>query len=122
MLDLLRGGVILLMLMLDLLRCGVILLLTLLATTSQSQHQVKGGLLLNVVIRQCATILQLLTSKDQSLLIWRNSLLVLNLSLYILDGIAGLHLKGDGFAREGLYKNLHGESCSFDLNLSLHIL
>ena len=26
----------------------------------------------------------------------------LNLSLHILDGVAGLHLEGDGLAREGL--------------------
>ena len=61
--------------------------------------------LLDVVVGQGAAIFQLLAY--QPLLIWRDSLLVLNLSLDVLDGIAGLHLKGDGLAREGLHENLH---------------
>ena len=35
-------------------------------TTSQSKDQVKGGLLLDIVIRKSAAILQLLASEDQS--------------------------------------------------------
>ena len=31
----------------------------------------------------------------------------LDLGLHIVDGVRGLHLKGDGFAREGLDENLH---------------
>jgi len=46
-------------------------------TTTQAQHQVEGGLLLDVVIRKGATVLKLLSSKDEALLIWRNALLVL---------------------------------------------
>ncbi len=42
-------------------------------TTSQAQHQVKGGLLLDVVVAQSAAILKLLAGKDQTLLIRRNS-------------------------------------------------
>ena len=41
------------------------------------------------------------------LLIRRNSLLVLDLGLDILDGVRGLDLKGDGFTREGFYEDLH---------------
>jgi hypothetical protein len=36
----------------------------------------KGRLLLNVVVRECATILKLLASEDQALLVRRNALLV----------------------------------------------
>jgi hypothetical protein len=39
-------------------------------TTAQPQHQVEGGLLLDVVVSQGAAILQLLASKDQTLLVW----------------------------------------------------
>merc|ERR1719360_271604 len=95
---------------LDLLGGGVILLLTLLATTSQPEDQVKGGLLLDIIIRQGASIFQLLASEDQSLLVRGNSLLILNLGLHILDGIAGLNLKGDCFARQSLDENLHDEN------------
>ena len=56
-------------------------------TTSQSENQVKSGLLLDVVVRQGSAILQLLTSKDQSLLVWWNTLLVLDLGLDIVDGV-----------------------------------
>ena len=45
--------------------------------TPQPQHQVQGGLLLYVVVRQSPAILQLLSSKDKTLLIRRNSFLVL---------------------------------------------
>jgi hypothetical protein len=31
----------------------------------------------------------------------------LNLGLDIVDGVGRLHLKGDGFARKGLHKDLH---------------
>jgi hypothetical protein len=39
-------------------------------TSTQTQHQMKGGLLLDVVISQGAAILQLLACKDQALLVW----------------------------------------------------
>ena len=46
-------------------------------SSSQSEHQVEGGLLLDVVVRQSPPILQLLPGKDQPLLIRRNPFLVL---------------------------------------------
>ena len=42
-------------------------------TTTQTEHQVKGGLLLNVVIGQSATILKLLAGKDETLLVGRDT-------------------------------------------------
>ena len=63
----------LLLLVLGLLGGGVILLLPLLGSTSQAKHQVEGGLLLDVVVREGTSIFQLLTSEDQSLLIWGDS-------------------------------------------------
>jgi len=55
--------------------------------SAQTQHQVEGGLLLDVVVCQGATILQLLASKDQTLLVWGDAFLVLDLALHILDGV-----------------------------------
>ena len=55
--------------------------------STQAQHQVKSGLLLDVVVCQGATILKLLAGKDQTLLVWGNSLLVLNLALDVLNGV-----------------------------------
>ena len=78
----------------------VILKPTDLHATTQAEHQVQGGLLLNVVVRERTTILQLLAGEDQTLLVRGNALLVLNLRLDIVDGVAGLHLKGDSLASD----------------------
>merc|ERR1712070_1013108 len=48
------------LLVLDLLGLGVRLLLALLATATQAQHQVEGRLLLDVVVRKGAAVLELL--------------------------------------------------------------
>ena len=66
----------LLVLVLDLLGGGVDLLLALLTTTTQAEDEVKGRLLLDVVVRKSAAILELLTSEDQALLVRGNTLLV----------------------------------------------
>jgi hypothetical protein len=67
------------MLVLLLLWGGVVLLLALLCASPKTKHQVKGGLFLDVVVRQSPAILELLASKDQTLLIRRNSFLVLKM-------------------------------------------
>ena len=67
----------------------------------------ESRLLLNVVIRQSATILKLLARKDQPLLVWRDALLVLDLRLHIVDGIRRLDLQSDGLASEGFHEDLH---------------
>lgn len=56
-------------------------------TTTETEDEVKSGFLLDVVIRQSATILELLSGENETLLIRRNTLLVLNLRLYIVDCI-----------------------------------
>jgi len=56
-------------------------------SSSESEDQVEGRLLLDVVIRQSATILKLLSGKDQSLLVWWDPLLILDLSLHIFNGV-----------------------------------
>ena len=46
-------------------------------SSPQSEDQVKSRLLLDVVVRQGPPIFQLFSSKDQPLLVWGDSLLVL---------------------------------------------
>merc|ERR1712129_462674 len=53
----------------------------------ETENKMKGALLLDVVVRQSATIFQLFAGEDQPLLIWGDSFLVLDLGLYILDGV-----------------------------------
>lgn len=63
------GQLHLLLFMLDLLGCGVVLLLPLLPPSPETQHQVEGGLLLDVVVREGSAIFQLFPGKDESLLV-----------------------------------------------------
>jgi len=60
----------------------------------------KGRFLLNVVVAEGATVLELLASKDEALLIRGNALLVLDLALDVVNGVRGLDLTGDGLASD----------------------
>merc|ERR1712151_1388029 len=79
-------------------------------STSESENQVKGGLLLDVVVRKSSTILELLTSEDKSLLVWWDTLLVLDLGFDVLDGVSWLNIEGDGLSSQGLDEDLHTTS------------
>ena len=70
----------------------------------------EGGLLLDVVIAESATILKLLACEDQALLIGGNTFLVLDLGLHVLNGIGGLNIQSDGLTSEGLDEDLHGSA------------
>ena len=50
-------------------------------STAKTKDEVEGRLLLDVVVRKGATVLELLAGKDETLLIRRDALLVLNLGL-----------------------------------------
>jgi len=56
-------------------------------STSESEHKVESGLLLDVVVRQGSAVFQLLSSEDQSLLIGWDTFLILDLGLHILNGV-----------------------------------
>ena len=75
-------------------------------SSTKAQHQVKGGILMDVVVRQGAAIFELFASEDEALLVRGNSLLVLDLGLDGLDGIGALDLEGFGLSSEGLDENL----------------
>jgi len=76
-------------------------------TTSKSENKVESRFFLDVVIGKSASIFELFSSEDESLLIRRNSFLILDLSLHVIDGIGGLDVKSDSLAGEGLDENLH---------------
>ncbi|WVZ09608.1 hypothetical protein V8G54_014138 [Vigna mungo] len=75
--------------------------------TPEAKHEVQSGFLLDVVIRKSATILELLTRKDKSLLVRWDTLLVLNLGFHVINGVGGFNLKGDGFAGQSFDEYLH---------------
>jgi len=68
---------------------------------------VKSRFLLDVVVGKGTAVLKLLSSEDKSLLIGRDTFLVLDLGFNILDGVGWLNLKSDSLTGEGLDENLH---------------
>ena len=76
-------------------------------TTTQTQHQVKSRFFLDVVVTQSAAVLELLAGEDETLLVWRDSLLVLDFRFDILDAVAGLDLEGNGLSRQSFHEDLH---------------
>ena len=67
----------------------------------------EGRLLLDVVVREGAAILELLAREDQALLVGRDALLVLDLGLNVLDRVRRLDLECDRLAGERLDEDLH---------------
>ena len=76
-------------------------------TTPKAKNEVNRALFLNCVISKSSAIFQLLASKDETLLIRRNALLILDLLLHIFDRVRAFNLKGDGLSGKGLHKDLH---------------
>jgi len=76
-------------------------------TTTKSKDEMESGLLLDVIVGEGAAIFELLSGEDKTLLIGRDSFLILNLGLHVVNGVAGLNLKGDGLAGESFNENLH---------------
>merc|ERR1711963_451797 len=72
--------------------------------SSQSQNQMKGRLLLDIVVRQGPSIFQLLSSKDKTLLVWWNALLILNFGLDVFNSVRSFNLECDGLASQCLTK------------------
>ena len=54
--------------------------------SAEPEHQVEGALLLDVVVREGSSVLQLLASKDEPLLIRGNSFLVLRIKKINMKG------------------------------------
>ena len=74
----------------------------------------KGGLLLDIVVRQSTSILKLLSGENETLLVGRNTFLVLDLGLDVIDSVRGLDLESDGLARESLDEDLHSSTKTKD--------
>ncbi len=66
----------------------------------------ESRLLLDVVVRECASVLELLSGKDETLLIRGNALLVLDLGLHVVNGVGRLNIEGDGLSGQSLHENL----------------
>jgi len=58
-------------------------------TTTETEDQVEGGLLLDVVVGESAAILELLAGEDQALLVWGNTCLHEGLRELVINGEFG---------------------------------
>jgi hypothetical protein len=93
------------------------------------QDKVKGGILWDVVVAESASVFELLVWRNAFLMVGRNAIppdklagennelliewnafLILNLGLYVLDGIRRLDIQGGGLAGPSLHKNLHSSA------------
>jgi len=74
----------------------------------------KSGLLLDVVVRKSPAILKLLSGKNESLLIWGNTFLVLDFGFDIFNGVCWFDVQSDSLSGEGFDKDLHTTSESED--------
>ena len=63
-----------------------------------------------LLVGKSAPIFELLAGKDQSLLVGRDTFLVLNLRLHVVDSIGRLDFERDRLARQGLDEDLHSAS------------
>ena len=66
----------------------------------------KGGLILDVIVREGTSILQLLASEDETLMVWRKAFLVLNFGLDISNGVRKLDIECKGLASGSFHKDL----------------
>lgn len=76
-------------------------------SSSQPKNQVQGAFLLDVIVRQSSPVLELFARENESLLIRRNALFVLNFGLDAFDGVRRFDLQRNGFSGESFDKNLH---------------
>ena len=76
-------------------------------SSAQAQDEVKGGLFLDVVVGEGASVFELLSGEDKTLLIWGDTFFILNLGFDVFNGVAGLDIQSNRLAGEGLDENLH---------------
>jgi hypothetical protein len=74
-------------------------MMALLTTYAKTEDEMKGGLLLNVIVQKSATVLELLGGKV-ALLLGRNVFLALHLCLQVVDGVRRVGFHRDGFSRD----------------------
>jgi len=82
----------------------------------------KSRLFLDVVVREGSAILKLLSGKDQSLLIWRNTFFVLDFGFDIFNGVSWFDVQCNCLSSKSFDENLHSTSESKDQMKSRFLL
>jgi len=76
-------------------------------SSSKSEDEMESGLLLDVVVGKGASVFELLAGEDETLLIGRDSFLVLDFGFDVFDGVGWLDLESDCLSCESFDENLH---------------
>ena len=82
-------------------------LIAIFATTTKAENKVKGRILLDGIILKSVAVFELLASENKTLLVWWDTLFVLDLSLDVLNAVGWLNLESNVLARKGLDEDLH---------------
>ena len=77
------------------------------STSSEPEYQMESWFLLNVVIWQASSIFKLLSGENESLLVWGDTFLVLDLSLDSFDWVRWLDIESDGLSGQSFDEDLH---------------
>ena len=64
---------------------------------------------IDLLVVQRTSVFELLASEDETLLVGRDALLVLDFGLDIVDSVRRLDFEGDGLSGEGFHEDLHVE-------------
>merc|ERR1712043_148502 len=81
-------------------------------TTSKTKDKMESRFFLDIVVGKSTSIFQLLSSKNQSLLVRGNTFFILNFLLNIFNGITGFNIKSDSFTSQSFDKYLHSRTTS----------
>jgi hypothetical protein len=65
------------------------------STTAKAEHQMDGRVAPNIIVGQGAVAFQLRAGKDEALLSWATSILLIDFHLDVIDGIRALDIKSD---------------------------
>ena len=76
-------------------------------TTTESKDKVECGILLYGIVLKCVAVFELLASEDESLLVWWDTFLVLDLGLDVFDSVCWFDFECDVLACECLHEDLH---------------
>ena len=74
----------------------------------------KSGFFLDVVVSKSSSVIELFSSENKSLLIWRDSFFVLDLLFDVFNRVRWFNFKSDCFTSQGLDEDLHSTSKSED--------
>ena len=77
------------------------------SATTEPQNEVQGRILLDRVVLERVAVFELLASEDQTLLIWWDAFLVLDLGLDVFNPVCWFDFECDVLASEGLDEYLH---------------